>query len=87
MNLYIAGSGSDDPRFNLGLEEYIFNCLPKASVLMYLWQNRDTVVIGRTQNVWKECNLSALETENVTLARRSTGGGAVTATVNNTEPL
>jgi len=35
------------------------------------------VVIGRHQNPFKECNLTVMENENVVLARRYSGGGAV----------
>jgi len=45
--------------------------------LMYLWRPAPVITIGRHQNPWKECVLSKLEEDNVTLARRRSGGGAV----------
>jgi lipoate-protein ligase A len=77
MELFLVRSSSYDPWFNLGLEEYFFRAIPEGSVLFYLWQNERTVVIGRSQNAWRECRVEKLEADGGKLARRSTGGGAV----------
>jgi lipoate-protein ligase A len=70
-------SDSYNPWYNLALEEYLFNNLKKNEIILYLWQNEQTVVIGRDQNAWKECNCKLFEAKAGKLARRSSGGGAV----------
>lgn len=66
-------SESFDPWFNLAVEETIFRQMPADQRVMFLWRNADTVVIGRAQNPWKECNTRRMEEDNVRLARRSSG--------------
>lgn len=77
INLKLVTSLSYDPWFNLAVEEHLFNTIEDNTVIMYLWQNQNTVVIGKSQNAWKECRVSELESEGGKLARRPSGGGAV----------
>ena len=70
-------SESHDPWFNLAVEECIFRQMPATQRVLFLWRNAETVVIGRSQNPWKECNTRRMEEDNIRLARRSSGGGAV----------
>ena len=62
-------SDSYDPWFNLAVEECIFRQMPATQRVLFLWRNADTVVIGRAQNPWKECNTRRMEEDNVRLAR------------------
>lgn len=77
-------SSSNDPWFNLAVEDIIFRSMPADQRVLFLWQNADTVVIGRAQNPWKECNTDRMEQDGVKLARRQTGGGAVFHDLGNT---
>lgn len=75
-NYILLGEGFD-PHANLAYEEQLMNLIRPGDAAMYLWQNQNTVVIGRNQNAWKECKCDLLEREGGKLARRSSGGGAV----------
>ncbi|URJ32538.1 lipoate--protein ligase [Blochmannia endosymbiont of Camponotus sp.] len=83
-SLRLLLSDSYDPWFNLSLEEYIFKNIPKNQSILFLWRNQNTVVIGRAQNAWKECNTRRMERDGIKLARRNSGGGAVFHDLGNT---
>lgn len=83
-SLRVFISNSYDPWFNLAVEETIFKHMPTNQRVLFLWRNDNTVVIGRAQNPWRECNTGKMAEDGIKLARRSSGGGAVFHDLGNT---
>ena len=74
--LYIE-STSVDPRFNLALEQHVFDNLDRSKEYFMLWQNDKSVIIGKNQNTVAEVNQSFINDNDIKVVRRLSGGGAV----------
>lgn len=70
-------SGYFDPYYNLALEEHLFSVLPEGEQCLMLWQNANTIVVGKNQNTLEEINQEFVEQHDIKVARRLSGGGAV----------
>lgn len=77
MKLKVVRTDNTNPYQNLAAEEFMTMNVEPDEVILYLWQNAHTVVIGKNQNPWKECNVEKIKEDNAYLARRMSGGGAV----------
>ncbi|MBE6534526.1 MAG: lipoate--protein ligase [Ruminococcaceae bacterium] len=64
-----------NPYINLATEEY-FLTQSNEDIFM-LWQNEPTIVIGKNQNAFAEINMDFVKQNNIHIARRISGGGAV----------
>ena len=63
MKTRIIRSDSFDPTKNLALEEYLTKNVVEDEIILYLWQNEKTVVIGKNQNYWAEVNAPVAEAD------------------------
>ena len=70
----IARDGN--PYRNLAIEKHLMDTLPEETAILYLWQNHQTLMIGRAQNPWYECPVDQFTMSGGLVARRLSGGGA-----------
>lgn len=66
-----------DPYYNLAFEEYVFTQMDPLEQYFILWQNYNSIVVGRFQNTAEEINRAFVEERGIRVARRLSGGGAV----------
>lgn len=66
---------STDVYFNLAAEEYLLKNHQDSFFILY--QNEPSVVMGKYQHVWTEVNESFIKKNQIKIARRFSGGGAV----------
>lgn len=66
-----------DPAFNLALEEYVFEKMPRDQEYFLTWRNDNAIIIGRHQNTAAEINEEFVKEKNIKVVRRLSGGGAV----------
>lgn len=68
---------STNPFYNLALDEYAMKHIEVDEDFFFLWQNEPSVIIGKNQNTLEEINQQFIEENNIHVARRVSGGGAV----------
>ena len=70
-------NNSNNPYFNLALEEYFVKYKDLKEDILILWQNEPVIVVGKNQNTYEELNLEYVDKNNIKVVRRLSGGGAV----------
>jgi len=66
-----------DPAYNLALEQYVFDVLPRDRQYFLFWQNHNAVIIGKHQNTLAEIDEAYVRAHGIRVVRRLSGGGAV----------
>lgn len=75
--MIVIYSSRTDVYENLAAEDVLLDDDTLREPVVFIYRNRDAVVIGKNQNPWRECAVSRLEGIGVALARRISGGGTV----------
>lgn len=77
MKLSYLNVSTTSPSWNLALEQYVFDCLPRDRTYFMLWQNDNAIIVGKYQNTLAEIDLPYVREHNIQVVRRLSGGGAV----------
>ncbi|MDO5088795.1 MAG: lipoate--protein ligase [Leptotrichiaceae bacterium] len=80
--IYVVNK-SNNPAYNIALEEYCFKNLKKYDQIFILWINEPTIVVGKYQNTIEEINSEYIKNNGIHVVRRISGGGAVYHDLNN----
>ena len=56
MKLSYLDLMTTDPSYNLAMEQYVFDCLPRDRMYFMLWQNDNAIIVGKYQNTIAEIN-------------------------------
>lgn len=75
--VYYLESRETSPYWNLALEQFVFDRLDRNHSYFMLWQNHNSIIIGKHQNTQAEINAGFVNERGITVARRLSGGGAV----------
>jgi lipoate-protein ligase A len=74
---FIHNNNFSDPHINLAVEEFCLRNLDITEDCVLFYINAPSVIIGKHQNPFEECDLSYLQNKDIQLVRRISGGGAV----------
>lgn len=73
--MLIIRSNTSNPAFNLATEEFLM--YNKSQDCFYLYINAPSIIVGKHQNSLAEINVDYVKENDITVIRRTSGGGAV----------
>lgn len=80
---YYYISPSNDPFYNIALEDYLYSCRLDCPHIYMLWVNSPSVFMGRYQTARAETDWEYLREQAIPILRRLSGGGTVYHDVGN----
>ena len=74
--LYLVNN-NQDPYFNIALEEYLFSSKKFNDDIIIIWRNKESIFLGKNQNPYVEIMHNLINSREIPLLRRISGGGTV----------
>ncbi|WP_220740360.1 lipoate--protein ligase [Leuconostoc miyukkimchii] len=68
---------NQDAYTNIAMDAWLLKNLKPEKPVFSLWQNKRAVIVGENQNTFSEVNSNYIDTHDVQVVRRVSGGGAV----------
>ena len=60
MKLSYLDLTTTDPSYNLAMEQYVFDCLPRDRMYFMLWQNDNAIIVGKyPRSTWRPWSAGA----------------------------
>lgn len=75
--LLFIHSKLSNPYENLSIEHKLIEEIKPNQVILLVYSNEPSVVMGRFQNPWLECDVNKIYQDKVHMVRRQSGGGCV----------
>ncbi|MDO4692460.1 MAG: biotin/lipoate A/B protein ligase family protein [Porphyromonadaceae bacterium] len=74
---YYYISSSNDPFYNIALEDYLYTQMRDVGCIYFFWVNAPSVFMGRYQCAEAESDVQYLAEQSIPILRRASGGGTV----------
>ncbi|OQJ79805.1 hypothetical protein BMS81_05760 [Leuconostoc pseudomesenteroides] len=67
----------NDAYTNIAMDAWLLKNLHPSEPVFALWQNKRAIIVGENQNTFAEVNQDYVDSHDVQVVRRVSGGGAV----------